>query len=414
MNAYFARQPILDTNRNLYGYELLFRANPDLYESGIQGNVDGNRATAAVLDAISIRGLNAVTGGKKAFVNFTEPLLLDGVAAQYSKEHLTVEVLETVRNTNEVLAALTGLKDAGYMIALDDYEYKPGDEALLDMADVIKLEVTGRQEDIIRSIRENTSRIDPAKTALLAEKVETEEMFNLCKELGCKLFQGYFFAKPITLSEKTVSPLRLNHIRLITESSRPGFDFVRISEIIKHDVGLSYKILKLVNSAYFGLSSKVKNVHQATVLLGTKELKKWISYIALTEMCENKPSELIMMSLIRAHFCESIAKVIGRESETEPFFLAGLFSLLDAMLDMEIGVALKNVSLPEVTRLALLENDNAGAWALGLICGIEKGEWNAVQSLADKLPVGSAQVSEIYYETISWGNVIAGEMGDSR
>lgn len=409
MNVCFARQPILGINRNLYGYELLFRPASDSTESAICGEIDGGRATATVLEAINIRGINVVTGGKKAFVNFTAPLLLDGVATQYPKQYLAVEVLETARNSEAVLNAIAELKEKGYTIALDDYMYCPENESLLALADIVKVETNGSREQML-NLKKVADRIRNTKALLLAEKVETEQVFHECKKVGCKLFQGYFFAKPVTLTGKTLAPMYINYLKLMAEASKPNFDFAEISNTIKRDVGLSYRVLKLVNSAYFGLPREVKSVHQATVLLGNTELKKWASLLALTEMCKGSPEELILMSLVRAHFCELTAKSIVGEEDAEAFFLAGLFSLLDTMLSTKMEVVLENVSVPDMTRRALLEGDNCGAYAKKLICAIEQGDWETVHILEEKMSLNSEKVSENYYESLRWSEALALEL----
>ncbi|MDL2252877.1 HDOD domain-containing protein [Ruminococcaceae bacterium OttesenSCG-928-I18] len=408
MNAYFARQPILDTNQKLHGYELLFRPDPQASTSGDMPSRDGDAATASVLEAISSKGIETVTGGKRAFVNFTERLLLDGVATFYPKEYLTVEVLESIETTSDVLDALTDLKQKGYTVALDDYVYHSSNKRLLELADIVKVEAY--DDSALENIRVVASHIHSRHCQLLAEKVETEEMYQQVKALGCTLFQGFFFAKPALMLEHTVGSLRINHLRLIREATRPNVDFALIADIIKQDPGLSYKLLRLVNSAYFGIRNEVKNIRQAVVYLGALELKKWISFVTLTGLCVNKPSELVLMSLIRAHFCEQVAMISGHRRDSEAFFLAGMFSLLDAMIDADMETALSKMSVPQITREALLEGGTPAATAIALITKLENGEWDDVTGCCEKLNIDPSQVSEIYYNALHWANAFTDDL----
>lgn len=409
MNTYFARQPILDKNQLLHGYELLFRPDPKAETSGDIPIRDGDSATASVLNAVSQRGLSSVTGGKRAFVNFTGRLLLEGIPTLYPKEYLTVEVLESVKTTEALIDAILDLRQRGYTIALDDYIIKKDNEKLLDLADIIKVEVN-EDERSIQNIRKVAAKINRRKSILLAEKVETKEMFEVSKALGCSLFQGYFFARPVTELEYTVSSLRINHLRLIREVSHPHVDFGAIADIIKQDTGLSYKILRLVNSAYFGLRNEVKSIHQAVVYLGTTELKKWVSFVTLTGICMDKPSELILMSLVRAHFCEMVAEAIGSKKSMDAFFLTGMFSLLPSMIDVDMKTALSGITVPAITRTALLRGGNKARYAVDLIAALERGDWDSVAPLCEDIGLDAARVPDFYYDSLQWGNAFTSDL----
>lgn len=352
MSTFFARQPILDAAQKLYGYELLFRPNPDATTSGISPQFDGDRATASVLESLYVRGIDKVTGNKMAFVNFTEGLLHRGLALKYPKDYLVVEVLESAVLDDKLYEALVELQREGYSLALDDYIFKDGHERFLRLMDIVKVEVndSATAERNIAAVR---TRINPKKCKILAEKVEDKETFEKARALGCSLFQGYYFAYPDIVVDHTLGPLRMNHLRLIAEVTKPTVDFQTISNIIKQDVGLSYKTLRLVNSAYFGLSQKINNIHQAVVFLGTNELKKWISFTSLTNITEGKPTELMAMSLTRASFCESVAEATGRRRDAESFFLAGMFSLLYVMMEMRMESALSYFLLAELKAYCL-------------------------------------------------------------
>ncbi|MDR0324808.1 MAG: HDOD domain-containing protein [Oscillospiraceae bacterium] len=399
VQTYFARQPILDQNMRLYGYEMLYRGGPHADNSG--NLVDGDAATAAVIEAFQVRGIDKLAGGKKAFVNFTQKLLLDGVPAYFPPQSLVVEILEDVDPTPELLEELRRLKSLGYMLALDDFVFRPALKPLLRLADIVKVDFF----DSVFSMKNFyavCSHINLAKCLLLAERVETHTAYEKARELGCQLFQGYFFARPTTMSEKTVGVMRINALRMMAEVSRDGIDFNRIAAIIKQDIGLTYKILKLVNSAYFGLVKEITDVKKAVVYLGQMELKKWISFAALVNMSDRKPPELIEMSLVRAHFCETVALHLQLPQESDAFFLTGLFSLLDIMLDTNIHSLLEDVTLPELSHTALTGGRGYMRDTLDLIIALEKGNWEEVLRLSNALSVDSGDMSDLYADSLQW------------
>lgn len=407
MEAYFARQPIMDVNLRLFGYELLFRPNMQSPDSGTMVHLDGDRATTTVLDAASWAGIEKVTGGKRAFVNFTHHLLLEGVATLYPKQYLVVEILENIRIDHQVLDAILSLKRQGYLIALDDYRYKKEDAALLKIADIVKVEVDG-SDAAYQNLRQVLRAVNLNRCNVLAEKVETQEVFERTKMMGCTLFQGFFFARPKTISEKIVSPLKMNQMRLMREISRPDMDFDILANIIKNDVGLTYKTLRLVNSAYYGLRNEVKSINQAVVILGRDEMRKWLTVSALCELCDDKPSELAIMSLTRAHFCELVALETRRYRNAEAYFLAGLFSLLDALTDTTLESCLESMTVPAATKLALLGGNNDGRDLLDLIVALEQGDWDIVVRLSKKLRIKEDLVAKIYLQAIDWAHSFIG------
>lgn len=401
MDAYFARQPILDERNKLFGYELLFRPNPKVNSSGDNILVDGDKATISILNAVDWGGIERITGGTHAFINFTEQLILDDVAAMYPKEHLVVEVLETVNITPAVLNALRALKDKGYIIAADDYEHQENHQELLDLCDIIKLEVDGSAK-AWHNLERVSASIDHSRCRLLAEKVETEEIVEQAKVMGCTLFQGYYFAKPKLVMEKTINPMRFNQIRLMREIAKPDADFAAMADIIKQDLGLSARTLRLVNSAYYGLENEVKNITQAVALLGENEMRRWIIFTSLNDMCDDKPAELVVMSMVRARFCEQVAKVTKRGRDAEAYFLAGLFSLLDVLTDTSLEQCLSRMRMPQKTEAILLEQNADDRMVLDLIIAMENSDWAQVSTLCSRLGLKEDAVSDIYMDAIQW------------
>lgn len=396
MNSYFARQPILDEHLELFGYELLFRPDPQANTSGQNIILDGDNATSSVLNAVDWTGIANATGGTQAFINFTEQLLLSGVPTLYPKEHLVVEVLETVRMNPQILRAIQDLKEKGYTIALDDYEYRSNDQHLFSLCDIIKVEMDGSAK-AYENLQRVVDALPPGQCRILAEKVETQQDFEESKALGCTLFQGYFFAKPKVVEEKTITPLKMNQMRLLRELTSPGgVEFSKLANIIKYDVALSAKTLRLVNSAHYALPHEVKSISQALTLLGIDELYKWLNYTFLAGLSADKPSELIVLSMTRAHFCEQVAKKIKGPHMADAYFLAGMFSLLDTMTNCNLQDCLKQMQIPQVTKAALLESGNDGRLALDLIIAIENGNWKNTSRLCQALGLTDGMALQFY------------------
>ena len=430
MEAYYARQPILDKYGNLYGYELLFRQNPGAKVSGADaprppkgmpaGNVkhvpakpvfDGERATGAVLHAISSSGISNVTGGAAAFVNFTEKLILDGYATLFPADYLVVEVLESAAPTPEMYNRLCELKNKRYRIALDDFVYGPEFDNFVKICDIIKVEVGTEQRymDNLKNVFDALGRMGLAeKVTVLAEKVETQEMFKLCSQMGCELFQGYFFAKPVTITNHVIGVLQASYLNLVALVNKRDLDFNRIADAIRNDVALTYKLLNLANSAYFSRGTVIKDIHHAVARLGEEELKKWVSFLSMNAVCINKPTELVQMSLLRGQFCEQVAVKKGRANKAESYFLAGMFSLLSALMDMDVRAILDTVAVPDETRDALTGASNEISCAVEAIAVIELGDFRKLTELCEKLNLTYHEIMQIYMNCINK----TGEMED--
>jgi EAL and modified HD-GYP domain-containing signal transduction protein len=336
-----------------------------------------------------------------AFINFTKNLLLDGFATYFSPKNIAIEVLEATEPSPELLEELRILKSQGYTIALDDFAYRPALKSLLPLADIVKIDFL---ENVftMRNFYAICSHINLSKCKLLAEKVENQTVYEKARDLGCQLFQGYFFAKPSILSEKTVSVTGHGAMRLIAEASREPVDFDEIAKIIKYDIALTYKILRLANSAFFGSLHEITDIKRAVIFIGQKELKKWVSYVALTNMTGQKPPELIEMSMVRARFCELTAEKTGMRIESDAFFLAGLFSLLEVMLDSNFETILKDVPLPSLTQEALLGGKGIIRDAIDLIVALEQGKWDDASRLCATLGISNDDVNGQYADSLKW------------
>jgi c-di-GMP-related signal transduction protein len=408
MDVFVARQPIFDRLRRTYAYELLFRAGAT--STGYDAS-NADEASLRVLDTtFSVLGFEALTGGKRAFVNFTRDTLVNGYASMLPKNAVVVEILENVVPDDEVMDACRSLKNSGHVLALDDFVLGASYERLLELVDIVKV-------DFLQNTRADRTRLvdqlRPRGIKLLAEKVETPEEFTEALQAGYHYFQGYFFEKPVVLSGKDVPVSKLNLLNLLREINKPDADFHRIEEVIKREVALTYKLLSYMNRAAFAFRRKVQTLQQALMMLGETGIKKWVSMVALTDMGVDKPFELVVNSVVRAKFCESVAMRMGLDERAHEAFLMGLLSLIDTLLGRPLPELLGALPVAEDVRHALLGGENELGALYRLVTAYEKGTWDEVSQLSATLEVAEAAIPDVYLKAIEWGNSTVAMDGSS-
>lgn len=391
-----ASQPIFNIKKEIFGYELLYRAGR---ESIAYDGLDGSTATKDVLvTAFSDIGIEQITGGRKAFVNFTSELVLDEVPHMLSNDILIVELLEDVQVTEPILAACRKLKRRGYLIALDDFTYREEIEPLIALADIVKIDfVKCEVDDIRRSVyKVNKNR----RKILLAEKIETYADLDFARSLGFNLFQGFFFCKPTITNAKCAETLQVSKLQLIKYIADPEVSFFDLANVIKRDLVLSYRLLKIVNSAYYGLKYTVTGILHALLILGLNEIKKWISLIILNQIKAAKPSELIRAALVRGIFMEKLAVSQKRRKNRDEYFLVGLFSLAEAIMDTPIQDILKETHLSEEIITPLVTGEGEKAELLKIIYHIERAEWDEAEEIAADCGYDMTKVNQLYIEAM--------------
>lgn len=395
--VFVGRQPIFDRRSEVRAYELLYR-------SGDQNRAsfsDGEQATAQViLNTFLEIGIEQVVGPRLAFINVTRAFLLSGHWRLLPQERVVLEVLEDVGGEPEVTAAMAAIRDQGYTLALDDFVLSEARRCLIDHADIIKIDIhalgpegAARQVELLRD----------RGIELIAEKVETAEELALCQELGFHYFQGYHFCKPQVLSGRRIAPDRLGALRLVAALGAPEVDLDHLEGLIKSDLSLSYKLLRLINAASYGLSRRISSVREAVLLLGLRRVKAWAALIVLAGLCE-KPRELLTTAMVRARMCERLA-MRRAEADPERFFTAGLLSLLDALLDQPLSDILPLLPLSQEIGEALLTRAGRIGEVLGCVVAYERADWDAVRCQG----VEPAAIRAEYLESIRF----AGELGSA-
>lgn len=398
MYFYAARQPILDVDKNLYAYELLFRDGVD----NVFPDIDGDLATSRIVEGAQINfGLEDLTDGKPAFINFTLDTIVKKYPTMMSPKSMVVEILETVQPGKRLLAEVQKLKDQGYTLALDDYEHKPVWKHFFPYIDLIKIDMRDLDKDKIESIVKELSAYP--KIDLLAEKVETLEEFEWCKSLGFKYFQGFFFSKPEMVKTKNLSPAQMTLAELLYETSNEDVNLPKLTQIFERDINLSYKLLRYANSSVFRRVSEISTIKQAIITLGHLELKKFLSLLFSAQVGDSKPDELLKMSMIRARFCEQLAILEGSQ-DIGKAFLTGMMSLIDAILDESIDKVMEQLPLATEIKSAIMDGEGKLAEFLDLAKAFERGNWQEESNLEKELNLPSEKIPALYAEALNWAD----------
>nr|WP_319395681.1 HDOD domain-containing protein [uncultured Desulfobacter sp.] len=380
MDIFVARQPVFTSDKKLFGYELLFRLSLD----NVFPDIDGSVATSGVLaNTFFSFGLDEILSGKPGLINFTRDLLLKQTPLLFPKEHIIIEVLENIEPEPEIIEALKAFKSHGFKIALDDFIYDQKFNEMIQLCDFIKFDITATPLDtlapILASLKDKLDHI-----TLLCEKVETHQEFEQAKAMGFELFQGYFFSKPEIISNKSLATNQVTNLKLLNEVSKQEPALDAIEGMIKNDVGISFKLLTFINSAYFNRPAAVDTVKEAITFLGLQELKKFIYVVVVSGINPGKPNELIRFSLIKARMCEQCAHVLRTRFTPEELFTVGLFSTMDAILDMPMEEILEKIALSEKIKDALLGKNRIFNQLDDLITNFEQGHWDHTRFRGEK------------------------------
>jgi c-di-GMP-related signal transduction protein len=394
---YVARQPIIDREEKVFGYELLFR---DGLENAFSGDTD--EASRATLDRSLLMGLDVLCDGRRAFVNCTRDTLIKGLVMLLPSATTIVEILEDVPPDAEVIAACHNLKEEGYLIALDDYVADDAREPLAEIADIIKVEMPLTTEaQRIELIR----RFGPWRCRMLAEKIETHADFLRARELGFVYFQGYFFRRPEMLNTRDMPANRLNYLRMLQEVSRAQLDVGELEKFIKSEASVCYRLLRYLNSSVFGLKSEIHSVRHELSMLGEREVRRWVRLVAAVGAGQEKTSDLVLSALVRGRFGELLQpRVPHGESD---LFLLGLLSLIDAMLEMPMADVLEKIPLDHETKAVLLGQPSVLRPVYQLMLAHESGEWDAAAQLTRSLHLDSEEVAGFYWQGQQWARQVS-------
>ena len=393
-NVLLARQPIFDSRLETVGYELLCRPIPMADEEW--QIVSGDSATNEVLlSAFDELGIEEVTAGLPAYINFTEHWLNN--PPPFSAQHVVIEILEHIRATEDNINAVRELKNAGYKIALDDYHGDPLQDGFLPYTDIIKvdLKTTSDTSQLANIISEKGRD----SFCWLAEKVETQGMYEACLELGFSHFQGYFFSRPSDVYGNKQASNKTVVLDLLASLQDPDITTHELENKISADPSLSFRLLKLVNSASFAQRSKVDSIQRAITIAGMQQIKSWVTMLSLGSL-ENKPKELRVQSLQRANFCAHLSDCVSK-IDRDVAFTAGLLSNIDAFFDAPMEELLGKIHLHPDIKSALSERKGRLGFVYTTVRAMEQGQWEKIRwELWQKAGLDPSQVEWFYLESI--------------
>ncbi|MES1044587.1 hypothetical protein BLX88_02305 [Bacillus obstructivus] len=409
MEVFVARQPIFNIDNRVVSYELLYR-NDNVNSFP---NIDGDQATAdVIINSFFNIGIDNLSSGLPCFINFTENLLKHKVPTYFSPRDIVIEILENVTPSRELVEICRELKKLGYKIALDDYIFYSNNLyslELLKFVDIVKIDFMNTNKIERKEIEKI---IQSFNIKLLAEKVETKEQFEEAKQNGYTYFQGYYFSQPVIISTFDIPASFRSYLQIVRLLSNEDVSIEHISMIIEQDLSLAYKLLKLINSPAHRPTQKIHSIHQAIILLGLIEIKRWIFILAIRENAgwrQQLSEEVCRTSLTRAKFCELISEKQFGKSESPKFFLLGLFSLLDAILFKPMDEVLNQLSLEESLFNALCGEENSMRKVLDLSIALEKAEWEKMDELLQITDLTEQELSRFYQQAWEWSDQVMNE-----
>lgn len=396
MQTFITKQPILDRHKRTYAYELLSRSHVE----GASEPSDLNQELSQVVTDIStFLDMKHLRRGRRMFISTPPDLLLSGQIGKLAKEEVVIKLTDLTDASPEVVSACEDLKRSGYKLAISIVSDAGGLLPLIELADFVNVDVLSTPV-----ATQSQLPLQPASPArrFVAERVEHETAFREAQEMGYEYFQGSFLNRPVRLDLKTIPSQKLPYLQLLQEVNKPHCDFGKLDSIIKRDLSLSFSLFRFINSALFSTAREIRSVTQALALLGETAVKKWVSFLALSEMSKDKPEELLIHAATRGKFCESIGASVHFGHRSEELFLMGMFSLLDAILDCNLADVLKKMPLAEDVKDALTGVPNELNDVYQYAMAYEDGDWHRVWTYAAKLVTDEAVLPQCYIDSVSW------------
>ena len=393
-NIYIARQPIYDAQLKVVAYELLFRSGQTTNTADF---LDGDEATRNVIvNSITEIGMDQLVGPHRAFINLTHNHVLQMAEQPMPelKDRLVLEVLEDINPDKEIIEAVTKLANDGFTIALDDFIYSESLQPLVEISDIIKIDLLALT---VEELKVHVKQLSNGKRKLLAEKVETKEEFERCKELGFDYYQGYFFSKPQIIKGKSLPANKVAILSLLAKLQDNESSNEELAEIISQDLTMSVRVLRYINSAQFGFSREVDSIQQAIMMLGRTTIRNLATLLSMSQI-KDKPHELLIISMIRSKMAENIAKQVKMDKEI--CFTIGLFSIIDTLMDQEMEVLIEGLPLTENIRAALIRHEGELGKILNCVLAYENGDWeNATYG-----NLSTNDIRESYLNALNWSN----------
>ncbi|CAG0962127.1 Cyclic di-GMP phosphodiesterase CdgJ [Burkholderiales bacterium] len=396
-NAFIGRQPIVDRSQSIIGYEMLFRASAEAETAEIG---DAMAADANVLvNTFTNMGTESLVGNKLAFINVEKDLIAGNYLALLQPQGVVLELQLSVQQSPDLIERVKALREEGYAIALDDFDANPQQAAFLPVANYVKLDVRTHGLERCGQLAKALARFPVKK---VAKKLENQAEFKFCRDANFDFFQGFFFAKPETVKARVVAPSFASIFHLLN-LVRNGAEVSDIETALKRDMTLSYKLLRYINSAGFGLSCEIQSFRHAVAILGYQKLYRWLTLLLLTADKNGRTAPaLIKTAVTRGRLMELLGEKHVSPSERDNLYVVGVFSMLDAILEMPMDAVLEQLNLPEVVNDALLHNAGVFAPFLQLAVACEDPEMKEVSELAGLLGITAQQLNSAHLEALDW------------
>ena len=391
---FFARQPILDREKQLFGYEFLFRSGTE-NSLCISSPAESESATRRMVDNSVLYDFESLAGRGKAFLNCTRHALTSGFVTLLPARSTVLEILEDIEPDNEVLEACRRLRAQGYQFSLDDFVPRPGLERFLPYADYIKIDFRLSDCSKRAGIRRFLKGCD---TRLIAEKVEEQAEFQVAVDEGFDLFQGYFFCRPDVLARNHIPSNYLSYVEILAAVTQPCFEWRSIERLVRRETSLCYRLLRVVNSANFALRHEISSIERALIVAGEEHFRKLVTVAIAAESGRGHSAELVRQTLQRASFCEMAAAYL-QEDPTEQY-LFGLLSLLPVLLDIPMSQLVELLPLRTAVKDALLGEANDVRRSLDCFQKYQSGQWECFD--CNGILIGPSQMHDLYRTSLLW------------
>ena len=390
---YIVRQPIYTRTQHVIGYKLWF------HPEGGDDSLDRDQPrdhSPAILDALIEIGFDSLVGARSAFIRFSRAFMCAGHILPLPVERVVIEFGDYAHPDERLINAVQRFNDMGYTVALDNFMLTDPVSPMLEFANVVKIDAGALGERELRRQIRAMQRFEKVK--VLAAGVDSQPLYEVCREIGFHYFQGHFFTGAKPKLHQRVPSNRIVMMRLLAELQKPNASVVRLEALVSQDVGLSYKLLRYINSAFFGLPRTVDSIQRAIVFLGTKAIQKWATLLVLARV-DDKPNELMVTALIRAKMCELLARV-KRFNNVDVCFTAGLLSVLEALLDTPMEQVLSHLSLTaDLNRALLFREGEVGA----ILQNVIQYELGALDEI-DLSELKPRDYREAYVQSVKWAS----------
>jgi len=393
--VFVGRQPIYNRQLGVYAYELLFHSS-DAANSNTVVSADDATSQTIINTFIEI-GLENIVGTSNACINLTKSFLLQEDRLLIPSKQIILEIPENTPVTEQLIDAVSRLHQQGFVFALDDYIYNPAHKALIEIASIIKINIAALTK---AEVEEHVTLLRPFNKKLLADKVQTLDDYDFCMALDFDYFQGYFLSRPRIIKSPSLPQSKIAIMNILALLQNHESDIDKINEAISADATISYKILKLMNSAFFSFDTTIDSIKQALLLMGRQKLSSWASMSALSQL-NDQPAEKLHIAMIRAKMCELLAKE-SRLQPVENYFTTGLFSALDILMGASLISLLKPLPISDDLRLAITQKKGIMGYALDCTLAYEISDWQNVKFLN----LSKDEISRCHLEAVKWTALI--------